>query len=229
MRKTGILQDTRFTESIPLACWGLFFAFIVATGRLPLYINPRFTALPIFGALILFGMVVSVWYPKDHTHGDGKTDWSRLAWFVMPVALGIMIAPAALGAFFVHKAGGAFGSAGGGGIALNMSGGSGFNQTDVASLSQASSITSGKVDVQGQIYTGPGMGPNQCALCHYKMTCCVADLQVVQIILQYPKGYTPTSGQWVDVQGTVSRTPAGVVVNAEGIAPIDQPNPPYLY
>lgn len=219
-------------EALSLGSWALFFAFILGSGRLPLYINPRFALLPAVGALMLIGMVAAIWSKANqHSHGAPQ-DWSHLSWFLMPIVLGLVITPSALGAFIAGKHQGNLwtSSPGNSAIALNLSSNSQYAPVTVAQLSEAGTITSGKVQVDGQMFAaGAGMKPNECSLVHYKMTCCIADLTVVGVILHYPSGFKPVPGQWVRVEGKARRDSRGVVVDADIIEQIPEPNPPYLY
>jgi len=217
---------------ISLCSWALFFIFIMAKSRLPYYINPHFALLPAFGAVVLIGMAAAV-ATGAIKGGHGKpTDWSIMMWFVTPIILGILFPPAAVGAFFADKRTSSAWSnnPGDSAITLNLAGGSGFKECDIAQLSDAGHITSGAVSVEGQIAaSSQGMPAGEVRLQHYKMTCCIADLRTVQITLKYIPGFPIKPGQWVDVHGIASREGNNVVLTASEMSNIHEPNPPYLY
>lgn len=223
-----------YKDPIILAIWALFFVFVLVSGRLPLYINPKFALLPLVGALILAAMAFSLRQGKtpcgcDHGHGH---DWSVLPWFLMPVVLSLIIAPAGLGAFVAgNRQSGLLASTGGdSAISLDLSSQSGYKNVTIVQLSQAGNIKGGKVSVEGQLLdAAPGLQPGECLIAHYQMICCVADIRPVVIVLKYPNGYVPKAGQWVSVNGTAIRAKRGVVLTAETIQPIATPNPPYVY
>jgi uncharacterized repeat protein (TIGR03943 family) len=233
-------RNVNWTEIIPLAAWAVFFVFILVSKRLPLYINPRFELLPAFGAIVLAAMVAALWFghtqSDDHEHEHGndhlQVDWTHVSWFTLPVILGLIIAPAGLGAFVAGRQHGMAWSnqPGNSGISLNLSGNSQYADCNIAQLSDAGHITSGKVAIDGQIsLQGAKMPAGECSLVHYRMVCCVADLRVVGVTLKYAVGYKPADGQWVHVEGKASRQKDGVYVDADVIQPIPQPDPPYLF
>jgi len=228
--KTFDKKYVNWIEALSLGSWALFFLFILMSGRLPLYINPRFSMLPALGAVMLAGMVLAVWSKAGrHNHGN-QLDWAHLAWFLMPIVLGLLITPSALGAFIAGKRGGNLwsNSPGNSAIALNLASNSEYAPITISRLAGAGHITSGKVSVEGQLFSnGAGLGANECSLVHYKMVCCIADLRVIGVILHYPAGFHPVQGAWVRVQGKASRDARGVVIDV--IEPIPEPNPPYLY
>jgi len=224
-------KDRKWMELTILVAWIAFFGFVLLTHRLPLYINPKFTMLPILASLILLGMVLASIFGKGHDAHEHPVGWASGSWNMLPIILGIVIAPASLGSFVAgHRGGISTGGAGNTGIMLNLASAGDYQDVDVRQLANAGHISKGKVCVEGQIPDdGGALGKTSCPLIHYVMTCCVEDLQTVGVTMNYPAGFKPTAGQWVRVRGTADRTPTGVVVTADTIEPIDQPDPPYLY
>lgn len=223
-----------YTDPMILATWTLFFGFVLVSGRLPLYINPKFAMLPLLGALILAGMAFTMRQGKTPCGcaQGGSRDWSVLPWFLMPVVLSLIIAPAGLGAFVAgnRQSGLLASTRGDSAISLDLSKQSGYENVNIIELAQAGNIKGGKVSVEGQLLgAAPGLESGECLIAHYQMICCVADIRPVVIILKYPKGYMPSKGQWVRVNGTATRGKRGVVLTADVILPIGAPNPPYLY
>ena len=219
------------TESVIFSLWTLFFLFVTFSGRLPLYINPRFVALPIIGAIIC-GAMAFVYRRGRPANGHSKRDWSLTPWFLMPVAIALIVPPVGLGTFVANNRQGSLTGSGQGNsaISLDLSNDSNYKPVTVIDLADAGNIKGGKVSVQGQLLTRSAkLGANQCLLAHYQMVCCVADVSPVAVILEYPGGYTPTKGKWVQVDGVASRDKRGVILKADAIRPIPTPNPPYLY
>lgn len=219
------------TEMLIFTSWALFFVFVLVSGRLPLYITPRFAMLPLLGAVI-FGAMAFIYRhgrPRSsHTHRD----WSLIPWFLMPVVLSLIVAPVDLGAFVAgNRQASLMGQAhGNSGISLDLSRKSGYKEVTIVDLAQAGKIKGGKVSVEGQLVGGSSeLKVNESLIAHYKMVCCVADVSPVAIILELPSGYTPQKDQWVRVNGTARREARGVVLKADMIQPIAAPNPPYLY
>ncbi len=217
------------TEALVLGGWALFFVFILVSGRLPLYINPKFAVLPVVGALMLAAMT----YVRVRA-GSGSSahrDWSLAPWFLMPVVIALVVPPVGLGAFVAgNRQSSLMGSSrGNSSITLDLSSRSGYKQATILELTEAGTIKGGKVSVVGQLLAGPDGATDECLIAHYQMVCCVADLRPVVIVLKYPSGYVPKINQWVRVNGTAKREARGVVLTADSIEPISAPNPPYLY
>jgi|GEM_PF-2700020 len=228
--KTKIKYDWR--EVAVFAAWALFFLFTMVSGRLPLYINPKFGVLPLLGTLVTALMALALRYGRKHIGCAEHRDWSMLSWFLMPVIVSLIIPPVGLGAFVAgNRQANLLGpSQGSGAISLNLSGRSGYKDVTILQLADAGEIKGGKVTVEGQLLSSDQkLGANECLIAHYQMVCCVADVRPVAIILRYPEGYKPTADQWVRVNGIARREKRGVVLEAQVIQPISTPNPPYLY
>lgn len=213
------------------AWWALFFVFVLVSRRLPLYINPRFAALPLLGALI-FGAMAFVYRHGRPASRHSRHDWSLMPWFLMPVAISLIVPPVGLGAFVAGNRQSSLMGPGRGNsaISLDLSCDAGYKSVTIVDLAQAGNIKGGKVSVEGQLLgSSHGLKPNESLLAHYQMVCCVADVSPVVIILECPSGYTPTKGQWVRVNGVAKRDSRGVVLKADAIQPISAPNPPYIY
>jgi len=217
-----------------LAAWAVFFLFILLSGRINLYISPRFYALPVLGIVVLAAMVVTLVRNREHglEHAHGAETWDWVPLFVMPIVVGFLVAPIGVGAVVAGNRqsdllGGArqFGK-----LSLALGTGDTYKEVTVYELATAATLTPGKIRVQGQILGKmEGMAENRCPLAHYKMTCCVADLQPIAVVLEYPAGFTPQEHQWVSVRGTAWRDGDQTIVKADIITPSSAPNPPYLY
>lgn len=222
--------STKWMDDTVLVAWAAFFLFLLASHRLPLYINPRFTILPAIGAALLIAMLVARTFGRHKLGHSHPIDWPIAMWNVLPIILGLAIAPASLGAFVANKSGNVISGQGNNSIMLDLASSSQYKEVTVCQLERAGHISKGKVKVEGQI---PGQlmstSQNECPLYHYVMTCCVADLSVASVTLKYPAGYVPKPGQWVRVMGTADRVGPEVVVQADTIENISEPNPPYLY
>lgn len=228
-------HDYRKGATVTAFCaWGAFFLFVLLSGRVRMYISPRFFVLPVAGAVILTAMVVTLVRSRHHAAGPGLSTsrWDWVPLFVTPVVIGSLVAPIGVGTIVAgnRRADLMGGVRQTGSLSFALGAGSGYRETTVYDLATAANIAPGKVSLQGQILERlPDMAGNQCPLAHYKMTCCVADLQPVAVTLEYPAGFTPTVNQWVSVRGTVRRLGDATIVKADIIAPISAPNPPYLY
>lgn len=228
---TKELQKTNRIEMGSLVSWAVFFILVLVSHRLPLYINPRFALLPVIGAVITCGMVLAIKFGKKRTHCSVDSDWSLLTWFIMPIALGLMVAPAGLGTFVAgnHQSS-LMGGSGDSSITLDLGASSAYKNVTIPELMQAGHIKSGKVTVVGQLVgPAPGNAPDEYLIANFTMVCCVADLRPVAILMKITGGFPPEQGQWVRVKGIVSRDKRGVVLTTQEIERIAEPNPPYLY
>ena len=229
MRKDSKKIDR--TEMVIFASWALFFIFVLVSGRLPLYITPKFAVLPVLGAVI-FGAMAFVYRHGRPKSSHSHRDWSLIPWFLMPVVLSLIVAPVGLGAFVAgNRQASLMGpTQGNSGISLDLSKKSGYKTVTIVDLAQAGRIKGGKVSVEGQLVgSSSGLKANETMIAHYKMVCCVADVSPVAIILEQPSGFIPEKNQWVRVNGTARREARGVVLKADMIQPIAAPKPPYLY
>ena len=217
-----------WVEVASLLSWTAFLLFVVFSGRLPLYINPRFAFIPLTGALITLAMAIRViaspnpdiYAPKRHTR--------VLTWFLMPIALAIVVSPAGMGAFAVDNSA-ASRTRANTSITFNP-GVSGYKRTTLVRLAEAGNIKEGKVSVEGQVKIDPKLlDSNEILLYHYQMVCCVLHVSPVSALVKHPADYEPAAGQWVRVKGTVKRDDRGVVISADAITPIKEPDPPYIY
>ena len=218
-------------ELVIFSSWALFFLFIITSKRLPLYINPKFSVLPLIGASLLIAMILSVKISNKRPSRENK-DWSILAWFLMPILMSLLVPPAGLGMFIAKSREAEMLKAGrvDSNISLDLSRSAEYKNVRLDELAAASKIVSGKVSVVGQtILTTNQPTQNECLLVHYVMVCCAADLRPVSVLLKYPAGYLPENGKWVKVRGIASRDEKGVVLEVHTIEPIREPNPPYLY
>lgn len=218
-------------EIVVLGSWAAYFLLIMVSRRLPLYINPKFWALPWIGISVMVAMIVATRISNPCRCQKADHDWSLLPWFLMPILMGLLFPPAGLGAFVANtRKAEMFGSSGANSnISLDLSRSAQYKEMRLDELAAASRIVAGKVTVVGQTIVSSNTAPDECILAHYVMVCCAADLRPVGIILKYPAAYTPQHGKWVRVRGTVSREPQGIVLRADTIEPIREPNPPYLY
>jgi uncharacterized repeat protein (TIGR03943 family) len=222
-------RDGRMSVAI-FGVWCAFFCFIGFSGRLPLYINPRFSFLPILGAA-LSGAIALTLGLRQLRRGEGETrgDYSLVAWLLMPIVLGILIPPEGVGAFVASKRGGAAVSADSEGVfSSTLQSGGEYASTTLADLTKSSGEKPKKVSVEGQISLDSGK-KGECRLTHYVMVCCVADLSPVSVELRYPSGFAPVNGQWVRVRADAHSGPDGVMLDAKFIQPLNQPSSQYLY
>lgn len=218
-------------EVAVLGSWAAYFLFVLVSKRLPLYINPKFSVLPWIGMSVLVAMIVATRISNPSCCKKADHDWSFLAWFLMPILMSVLFPPAGLGAFVAstRQAEMLKGNMTDSNISLDLSRSAQYKDIRLDELVSAGRIVAGKVTVVGQTLVDSNATPDECMLAHYVMVCCAADLRPVGIVLKYPAGYTPQHGKWVRVRGTVSRESQGIVLRADSIEPIREPNPPYLY
>jgi uncharacterized repeat protein (TIGR03943 family) len=215
---------------VMLLSWCLFFVFLMVSGRMPLYVSPRFRFLPALGSALAFAMAFVLRYGR-HVHGI-RREMSLLSWLLMPVVLGVIVAPAGLGEVVAGKQHGDLlsSSQGNSSVFLNLAHDARYRSVTIKELVVAGHIEPGKVSVDGQfVGQSPGLAHGETLLAHYSMVCCAMDVRPMTVILRCPNNYKPEIGQWARVRGTVRRERRAVLIDAESIQPIAEPSPPYLY
>ncbi|MFQ3548890.1 MAG: hypothetical protein SNJ70_03990 [Armatimonadota bacterium] len=224
------MQRRRPYELAVLICWTIFFLYILLSGKLSYYINPKFAFLPVVGVIICIAMAFAVWkYGLKFACHDLPNDRSFLPWFMMPVVMALLIAPTIPGV------------AGGDGevgkiigkeeIYQYGSASKDFKKTNLKLLLESPIKDGDRVSFVAQISTdGNAVKPGYAFLMHYTMTCCAAHIQPMYVMSKMPEGYKPADKQWVDVAGTVrTDKEMGMVIEVDAMKYVKRPSPPYLF
>lgn len=245
-----------------LVTLGVFLYSRIANGTLYYYINERFASFTVIGVvgLILLGFSYRWEKPAaadgaaepDHTHDQHDHDHSHaLSWtgafiVALPILLGLATTPQPLGAAALANRD----------VTLSMNESAlpvGLRTREKASIDKnimdwwhdfRSSATAGQeltgqaVRVSGFIFRDEKFGDDHFLVTRFVVSCCVADANVLGLLVSIPDEMAPAlaaldDDQWVEVQGTFA---AGAVegwhmpvVQVQQVTPIDVPAQPYLY
>lgn len=251
-----------FLKTVLLVALGVFLLSRIANGTLYYYINERFAYFTVIGVvgLVLLGLSYRWEQPQPHDHDDHDhaghdhdhhthshaLSWSGVLIVALPVILGLWITPKPLGSAALANRD----------ITLSMNESAlpvGLRKREKAPLDKSimdwwhdyrSSSVAGQaligqpVRVSGFVFHDPQFGTTHFMVTRFVVSCCVADANVLGLLVD-PTAVTAMNSadlvddQWVEVQGVfVENTVDGwhmPVVIAETITPIDVPNQPYLY
>ena len=90
-----------------------------------------------------------------------------------------------------------------------------------------------EVKVSGFVYQDERYGTEQFMVTRFVVSCCVADANVLGLLVQWPADQTPANDQWVEVAGVFIANPNPnspmPMVAARTVTPIEVPNQPYMY
>jgi putative membrane protein len=234
-------------KALLLILMAIFFANMLVSGTLFYYIGPRFSWLSLV-AVVLFIILAGSYNligdrhddaAHDHEdHSHSKAPIVPLLITALPLILGTVIPPSPLGANAVAARSTASTTAtiGGSEQVLTIVPAE-RNVLDWVRAMNAepdpAALNGEEADVIGFVYRDGRFSDDQFLLARFTITCCVADAMAIGVVVQSPEAEQLTADSWVRVQGTftkgkVNDEPTPVLV-ADDIAPIQQPEQPYLY
>jgi len=241
-------------KALLLMAMGLFFYSRITGGTLYYYINERFAAFTIIGVvgLLLLGFSyrwdqqAATDHDHDHEHSHGHDHNHDLTWVgalivLIPIVLGLAVTPQPLGAAALANRD----------ITVSMS----ESALPVGIRSQAkapteknimdwwndfrsaaggmASFAGQEVRVSGFVYHDERYGADQFMVTRFVVSCCVADANVLGLLVQWPTAQTPANDQWVAVEGVFVANPDPhapmPLVAARTVTSIAVPSQPYLY
>jgi len=255
-----------FMKTLLLVAMGVFLYSRIANGTLLYYINERFAIFTVIGVVGLLLLGFSYRWDQsspanseaaapdhdhdhhDHDHHDHShaLSWSSISIIALPIVLGLLITPQPLGSAALANRD----------VTLSMNESalpSALRNREKAAIDKnimdwwhefRASATAGQellgetVKVSGFIFRDEKFGQANFLVTRFVVSCCVADANVLGLLVTLPDEMAPqisqlNDDQWVDVQGTfVENTVEGwhmPIVVAEQITPIDVPSQPYLY
>ncbi len=249
-----------FVKTLLLVALGVFLYSRIANGTLLYYINERFAIFTVIGVVGLLLLGVSYRWerptptddaeqsPHDHSAHDHShaLSWSSMAIIALPIVLGLSITPQPLGSAALANRD----------VALGMNESAlppSLRNREKAPLDKnimdwwhefRSSATAGQellgqeVKVSGFVFRNAAYGNENFLVTRFVVSCCVADANVLGLLVSIPAELAPAlpqlnDDQWVEVHGTfVANTVDGwhmPIVVAQQITPIAVPNQPYLY
>ncbi|HMR49294.1 MAG TPA: TIGR03943 family protein [Arachnia sp.] len=226
---------------------------LAATGRLELYIHPRYTTFAV--AMAILGVIAVLLTPwllhgtTEHGHDDDHPErgpaWRRLraAGGVALVALAgvalLVVTPSTLSA---RRAAATDLTTAGAVSADNRPVLVGGDST-AFTVREWSAVLSGgatgaqlaaqRADVTGFVLTDPAGSDDVVFLARYLITCCIVDAQVVAIPVQAGEWSAGLSdGDWVRITGAFGDVPGAAPVTRlipSDVVPIDAPADPYEF
>lgn len=228
-------SHSRVSAGVVLGAWAGLFWFLLASGRWSLYLSTRtFWVVPVGAVLLTIATVgrlatarIAVTAPIPNA-----TTWT-LGVIALPVVLILVLPPATLSGYALGRRGGFVGS----GVSVSTS--------DIASgtlsfidVAAAQSSKSGmaalrsrageQVTLEGFLWRQDGAAADEILLTRYVVTCCVADATSAQVrVVNVPPGrFQPDD--WVRVIGRIYPLGSEILVDANNVQPIPQPDRPYL-
>jgi len=219
---------------IVLLCYTLFFASLLYTGRINLFIHPKmhkYTMVALIAFIILSGFQFTRIFHEDDA-AEIKLGYLIL---ILPIAIGIAYKPKALNGRWVevrglnllqvenicqdHKEKSSMQEvvARDNIILLNDK-----NYVDTLSVIYKSkeNYKGKKIIFEGFVYKQHNIGKNQFITARTVVNCCAADAQVIGFICKYDGSNGIQEDQWVRVTGTIDTTKyIDENYNKEGIIP----------
>jgi uncharacterized repeat protein (TIGR03943 family) len=216
---------------LALGAWAGLFWFLLLAGRTSLYLSGRTAWLvPLGAGLASIGAIGRLASARVR---DPQPLGSREAWmfgvFVLPVVLLLTLPPATLDSYAVR---GRSNSTGIGSSARIVTG-----PIDLVDVAAARAVIDAeaalkarageRVTIEGFVTQEPGEA-DRFQLTRFVITCCVADATISYVtVVDAPPGAFETD-EWVRVTGPIYPLGSDILVQAESIEPIDQPDDPYL-
>lgn len=250
------LKHYRLAQLTLMAALGAYLIARLASGAIYFYINERFTALIVAGAVIAVGLAYGAWagrrqpdvldldpdLPTALNPVEQRARRSRL-WraglMTAPLLVGFAVPARPLGASAIDTRG------------LNVSApiaASGEAERLQIEPTQRSildwvravnyandpaEVNGLPADVVGFVYHDQNLGGDQFMVARFMVTCCSADAAAVAAAVTWPDAAGLTDNTWVRVRGTVAVTAYGgrplPLINAESVEPTDEPVHPYMY
>lgn len=181
-------------------------------------------------------------HSHDHGHDHGLT-WTGVFIISLPILLGLLVSPRPLGAAamasrevnVVSTQRSAMPAA------VQAAAAKASTERNVLDWSQsfqtvenpATHFAGQDADVIGFVYRDDRFGADEFFLTRFVVSCCVADAAVAGVMVRVPPDTALEADQWVRITGTFAPgTFDGAAVPlliANGIAPADIPEQPYLY
>lgn len=208
-------------------------------GQLQWYIHPRYTALIVVTAIVLFVIgEVRLWQTSARTDSVGRK-LGAYGLLLTPFLLGIVIPAQPVGSALVDPQ--QFTSARRGYQTTTVAADNDTTQWsvidwNVARMTLSAAEAQGKpVDVVGFVYRDDTQPADQFYVVRYTLSCCVADRSPAGLPVTWAGAATLTNDTWVRVQGTITAqdgadgSPPTFSVLDAAVEPVEQPKDPYVY
>ncbi|HHY54914.1 MAG TPA: TIGR03943 family protein [Chloroflexi bacterium] len=244
-----MLQRPRFqmaAKALILLALALFLYTRLADGTLFFYINQRFMLYTVLAVVGLVVVAISYRAANNHpddAHSHHAVTWGGLALVLLPVVLGVLVPPQPLGAAAIGNREIAVSSQPRNVLPAAVRAAAQKDATDrnlldwlnafSASSNAAQEFAGQPVDVIGFVYHDERLADDQVLISRFIVSCCVADANVVTMVVRWPDAATLENDAWVRVQGVLepgafNGAPLPVVA-AQSITPVAMPEQPYLY
>jgi uncharacterized repeat protein (TIGR03943 family) len=217
-----------------LVAWTVAIAWLLASGAHGSYLRPGLWPLLALALLLLLAFCFAGFVlPQVHPVG-GRTLVARLAILALPLVCLIGSSGETLGAYaFEMRATGDFLSEGGARDRTERAQPPGETiEVDLLQLIYFN-YRDCRVEVTGQVTRGRREPEGHFILFRFVVICCLADARPMSFLVQSEDQGKYAKDEWVKVVGVVRRTrisgrPA-MVIRAESIEPVEEPEDPYLY
>lgn len=250
------LKHYRLTQLALMVALGAYLGVRLSSGAIYYYINERFAALIVAGAVLALGLAYGAWagrrqpdaldidpdLPLPLNPAEARARRSRLwrvGFMTAPLLVGFVVPAKPLGANAIDARGvnvSAPLSASGQAQQLQISPEkrSILDWVRVVNYANDSAEVRGQpADVIGFVYHDQNLGAGQFMVARFMVTCCSADATAVAMAVSWPDAAGLTDNTWVRVRGMVDVTAYGgrplPVINAESVEPTDEPARPYMY
>lgn len=245
-----MLQRPRFqiaAKALILLALALFLYTRLADGTLYFYINQRFMIYTVLAVVGLVVVAISYRAAIAHADGDAHTHhavtWGGLALVLLPVVLGVLVPPQPLGAAAIGNREIAVRAQPRNVLPAAVRAAAQKDAIDrnlldwlnafSASSNATQEFAGQPVDVIGFVYHDERLADDEVLVSRFIVSCCVADANVVTMVVRWPDAATLEDDAWVQVQGVLqpgefNGAPLPVVA-AQSITPVTMPDQPYLY
>lgn len=225
------VSTPRVAAGLAIGAWAGLFWFLMAAGRTSLYLSSRTAWLVPLGAVLAsagaLGRLASARVRDPEPLGSRET-WA-IGIIVLPVVLLLTLPPTTLDSYAVSRRSN---STGIGSSARIVSGP--IDLVDVAAARAVADAETAlkarageRVTIEGFVTEEPGEA-DRFQLTRFVITCCVADATISYVtVVDAPPG-SFTTDEWVRVVGPIYPLGSDILVQAESIEPIEQPDEPYL-
>jgi putative membrane protein len=228
----------RLAGGLVLTAWAAMFWWLLATGRVNLYLSTNTSWVVPVGAVLLTAAAIGRLASARGSVSEpiGRREEIILALMVVPVILVMVLPPATLGSFSASKK-----TTYSPGVTLSSSFYDDITSTsEITLLSVAAGQTSNQgaqalakragadVDFVGVASRDSSTPADEFLLTRYVITCCVADATIVQVRVVNVAPGAVQPNDWVEVRGQLYPLGRTMLVNANSVAVVPRPATPYL-
>jgi putative membrane protein len=234
----GGWSPARLAGGLVLTAWAAMFWWLLATGRVNLYLSTNTSWVVPVGAVLLTAAAIGRLASARGSESEpiGRREEIILALMIVPVILVMVLPPATLGSFSASKK-----TTYSPGVTLSSSFYDDITSTsEITLLSVAAGQTSNQgsqalakragadVDFIGVASRDPSTPADEFLLTRYVITCCVADATIVQVRVVNVSPGAIQPNDWVEVRGQLYPLGRTMLVNADSVAVVPRPAKPYL-